>query len=105
MNNCDGGYKVIEVSKVFLAIKKYKGDFSALEEDVNFLKTYKYIDVKYLDNKNICLCVLDNSKIFEENLKVNRSQNFKGMTMAIITMIFSGLMAFVGAFLAIILFR
>lgn len=105
LNNCDGGYKVIDVSKLFLANKKYKGDFATLEEDVNFLKTYKYIDVKYIDDKNICLCVLDNSKIFQENLKLSRSQNFKGMTMAIITMILSGIMAFLGAFLAIILFR
>lgn len=104
LNNCDNGYRVIDVSKIFLEVKKYKGDYTQLEEDVNFLKTYKYIDVKYMDNANICLCVLDDSKIFQENLKVSRTQHIGQVTAIFLTAILSGVMAFLGGFLAVILF-
>lgn len=105
LNNCDGGYKVFDVSKIFLENKKYKGDYAQLEQDVNFLNTYKYIDVKYIDKASICLCILDNSKIFQENLKVSRTQHVGQVTAILITAILSGVMAFLGGFLAMLLFR
>ena len=74
-------------------------------EDVDYLKTYKYIDVKYMDEKNICLCILDNTRIFQENLKSEKSAHKGYMTAMLINIVVSGFMAFLGAFLAIILTR
>ena len=105
LNNCEDGYKVIEVSKLFQAIKRYMSNFKMLEEDMDFLKKYKYIDVKYIDEVNICVCVLDNSYIFQENIKSNKGTNKKYILTTLISMIFSGVMAFLGAFIAVLLLR
>lgn len=101
----DGGYKVLDTAKLYSAHKKYNDNFKALENDLNFLKTYKYIDIKYIDKTNTCLCILDNSRIFQENLKLERATRRGYATSLIVNMIVSGLMAFVGAFLAVILTR
>jgi len=105
LKNCNEGYKVIEVSKIYDLIKKYKSNFNYLESDVDFLKKYKYIDVKYLDEINICFSVLDNSYVFQENLKSDKQINRKYVLFMIISMLLSGTMAFVGAFLAILIIR
>ncbi|MGN0960928.1 MAG: hypothetical protein ACI4PF_01865 [Christensenellales bacterium] len=105
LQKCDNGYKVLDTSKVLMANKKYKGNYSSLEQDINFLKSYKYVDVKYIDESNICLCVLDNTLIFQENLKSEKSTHKGYISLLLINILVSGVMAFLGAFLAIILVR
>lgn len=105
LNRCDGGYKVIELSHILTSIKKYKGNVAQLTRDINYLSQYKYIDVKYLDDINVCLSILDNSHVFQENMRSDRAINKKYLTSLILTSIFSGIMAFVGAFLAIMILR
>jgi len=103
LNNCNDGYKVVETNTIYKLIKKYKNNFEYLQEDIKYLKQRKYIDVKYVDKDNICLSVMDNTRIFQENLKVERESKKEMYFMMIITMIVSGVMAFLGAFLAIII--
>ena len=105
LNHCNDGYKVIEISKVFGALKKYKGNFEYLEEDILFLKSRKYIDLKYIDSENLCLSILDNTRILQENIRNDSKIKKDYLNMAIITMLFSGIMAFIGAFLAVVLFK
>ena len=105
LHNCDSGYKVLDTAKILSTCKKYKNEYAKLAEDIEFLKSYKYIDVKYIDNKNICLSMLDNTRVFQENLKSERSTRRGYLMSLIINMIFSGVMAFVGEFLAIIITR
>lgn len=105
LNNCDVGYKVIDIAKIFENNKYYKYDFKVLEEDIEFLKKSKYIDVKYIDEVSICVSVQDNTHIFQENLKSERTVNRKAILTMLVSMIFSGVMAFLGAFLAIIFTR
>ena len=105
INNCGDGYKVIDVSKIYSVIKKYKGDFVLLSSDINFLSQHRYIDLKHIDETNICVSILNNSHVFEDNLKSDRSVNRKYLISILINMLFSGIMAFAGAFLAIIMTR
>lgn len=105
LNNCDSGYKVLDISNIFDANKKYKDNFKNLQNDITFLSQYKYIDVKYIDESSICLSVLDNTRIFQENLKVEGKTKRSYIISLVINMIFSGVMAFCGAFLAILLFK
>lgn len=105
LNNCDSGYKVIDVEKIVSAIKKYKRNFALLNEDIQYLSQHKYIDVKYIDELNICLSILDNTHVFQDNIKSDRSINRRYIISLLISMLFSGVMAFVGAFLAILLTR
>ncbi len=105
LSNCNDGYKVIDINKIFEKYKKYNFDYKLLEEDIEFLKKYKYIDVKYFDKISICVAIQDNSHIFEENLKSERAVNRKAILTILVSMLFSGIMAFIGAFLAIIITR
>lgn len=105
LNHCDSGYKVLDISKIFLTIKKYKNNFNELSSDIEFLGKRKYIDVKYLDESSLCVSILDNSHILQENLRSDRSVSRKYMISLLTNMIVSGVMAFIGAFLAIIILR
>jgi len=105
LNHCDEGYKVLDTQKVIQAIKKYKGNYQNFEEDIEFLKSRKYIDLKYIDENNLCLAVMDNSRILQENIKMESSSKKIYLRLSLITMLISGISAFCGAFLAILLFK
>lgn len=105
LNNCSDGYKVIDTKKILSEIKKYKDNYQLLEEDIYYLKSRKYLDLKYIDENNLCLSVLDNSRILQENLKMDSATKKEYLNVTILTMLLSGIMAFLGAFLAIILFK
>ena len=105
LNNCSDGYKVLDTHKLMSSIKKYKQNYKLLEEDINYLKSRKYLDLKYIDENNLCLSVLDNSRILQENLKMDSSTKKEILGITMLTMFISGAMAFLGAFLAIILFK
>jgi len=100
MSKCKDGYLILDVAKIFVAIKKYKNNFELLEKDVEYLKSFGYIDVKYLDNESVCLCILNNSNILQANLKNESSTQKKFIFYMLITAIVSGLMSFAGSFLA-----
>lgn len=102
---CGNGYKVLETSAVLDELSKYKKDYTELKKDIEFLRSRKYIDVKYIDEDNICLLVLDNSRVLQENLKIEHGNKKSLFLMMILTSFISGLMAFVGSFLAIIILR
>ena len=105
IRNCADGYKVIEINTIFSSIKKYKNNYDTLEADIMFLKSRKYIDLKYIDENNVCLFVLDNSRILQENIKIEKGNKKDLIVMMFITAISSGIMAFIGSFIAMMLFR
>lgn len=100
LNNCKDGYWILEIAKLFSALKKYKSNLEILKKDVEYLKSLKFIDVKYFDDESICLSIMDNSKILEANIKNERSTQNKFIMFMLISSICSGIMAFIGAFLA-----
>jgi len=100
ISHCKEGYWILDIAKIFSAIKKYKNNFEQLEKDIEYLKSLNFIDVKYLDEESICLSILDNSRILQANLKNDSTTQKKFMLYMIISAIISGFMAFAGAFLA-----
>ena len=105
LNNCTDGYKILDTPKVMQFIKKYKQDYAMFEEDILYLKSRKYIDLKYIDQNNLCLSILDNTRVLQENLKIDSSTKKVYIRFTLLTMFLSGMMAFLGAFLAIILLK
>ena len=87
LNNCSDGYKVLDTDKVLQSNKKYKGNYEQLEEDILYLKSRKYIDLKYIDSSNLCLSVLDNSRILQENLKMDSTTKKEYLNATIFTML------------------
>lgn len=105
LDNCSDGYKVLDTQKVIQLLKKYKGSFQLFEKDIEYLKQMNYIDLKYIDDINFCLTIKDNSRILQENLKVERGSRRQFLFMMLATMLSSGIMAFLGAFFAILIIR
>ncbi len=99
------GYKVLDTNEVINAIGKYKGDYQQFEIDIYALKSLGYIDLKYIDQDNLCLSISDNSHVFQENMKIQHISRRSNRMFIIMNMLLSGLMAFIGAFLACIIFR
>ena len=105
LDNCSDGYKVVDTKKLLTTIKKYKNNYESLEKDIKYLQQMQYIDLKYMDNLNLCLCTKDNSRILQENLKIENGSKKQVLLNLILTIFISGVMSFVGAFLAIIITR
>ena len=105
LNNCSDGYKVLDTQKVIQSLKKYKGSYQLFEKDIEYLKQMNYIDLQYIDDINFCLTIKDNSRILQENLKIERGSKRQFLIMLVMSMITSGIMAFFGAFLATIIFK
>lgn len=103
--NCTDTYRVWETNNVLKSLKKYKGDIQTLRKDIEYFSKRRYIDLKYFDENNICVSLQDNLHILEENLKVEENLNKKFVSMLTIFSCFSCLTAFLGAFLALIIFR
>lgn len=103
--NCTDSYKVLDTKKVLSSMRKYKGDYNALKSDIEYFAKRRYIDLKYLDEENMCLTIQDNLHILEENLKVEETLRKKFITMLVVFSCFSCIMAFVGAFLALLIIR
>lgn len=100
MNNSSEGYFILDVAKIFSKIKKYKGSFDLFKNDVEYLKGLNYIDVKYLDNDSICMSIMDNSRIYQANIKNESSMQKKISFYMFLSAILSGVMAFAGALIA-----
>ena len=103
MNHSKEGYFILDIAKIFCKLKKYKTNFELFKSDIEYLKSLNYIDVKYLDNDSICLSIMDNSRIYEANIKNESAMHKKFTIHLVITTIVSGIMAFIGSFLASII--
>lgn len=103
MKNSGEGYFILDIAKIFSCIKKYKNNFDLLKKDVEYLKSLNYIDVKYLDKESVCLAIMDNSRILQENIKNESNIQKKFVFYMLIAAGLSGIMAFLGAFVANIL--
>lgn len=103
--NCTDTYKVLETNKVLSSLKKYKGDYDCLKKDVEYFAKRRYIDLKYFDEDSICVSLQDNLHILEENLKVEENLSKKFVSMLTIFSCISCITAFLGAFLALLIFR
>ena len=87
---CNENYKVLECGTILKSIKSYKNNFELLKKDMNYLNQYKYIDLKYIDQDNVCLIIKDNSRIIQENLKIESSTNKKMFYFLLLFSILSG---------------
>ncbi len=102
----DGTYKVIEYENLIqkLSIEKNSSKM-VIDQILDNLKVCQYIDIKYAENNTYCLSVLPKGRmIIEEKSMFLKSQKTTNL-MLFATMLFSGIMAFIGAFLAVILFK
>ena len=97
-----GSYKVYdwdELSKM-TSIK-----LDSLKQDISHLKNNGYIDVKYTDDNEICVSVLPRGRELREEQELAIYSHHSMMKVLLISGVFGGLMAFLGAFLAMLIIR
>ena len=98
----DGGYKVFEIKDLSksLGIK-----VETIKNDLKYLKDNQYIDIKYTDENDGCLCVLPKSRQINERSDLKKSSYINITKMIFLSGIFSGIMAFLGAFVAMLIIK
>lgn len=102
----DGNYKVLEIEEILsLLPKKYHFTYKDLQNMLKYLSEHDFIDVKFVDEKSLCVASLPKGRLHLENqLKEDRaSTTYKKLFIA--SMVVSGLMSFIGAFVATLLLK
>ena len=98
----DGTYKVFEIQEL---CELFKNSKDALDNNFKYLKNNEFIDIKYSDESVVCLCVLPKARQLEEQERLKSYSHVNVMKMMLITGIFSGIMAFLGAFIAMLIIK
>lgn len=98
----NGTYKVFEIQELCELFKIHK---DALDNDFKHLKDNEFIDIKYSDDSVICLCLLPKSRQLEEQEKAKSYSHVNIMKVLLISGIFNGIMAFLGAFIAMLIIK
>jgi len=98
----NGSYKVFDIDDL---IKIFGVNKDVFDNNISYLKNNDYIDIKYKDDTAICLCLLPKARAFEEeaNLKTYSHKNL--MQVLLLSGIFAGIMAFLGAFVAVLIIK
>lgn len=98
-NECDNGYKVIEVEDILKEIKENDINQILLKQTLIYLDKNGYISIKYNDDNVYCVSMLPYGRQFIETRNVKDKQS-KDMKITIRKLYFEILLiAFLGAFL------
>lgn len=102
----EGSYKVVEVSEVLSKLpKKFNLSVEDLQNMVKYLEERDYIDVKFIDDKNMCVSSLPKGRLHFENILSQNKITNAYKKLFICSIIVSGVMSFLGAFLAILILK
>lgn len=102
----DGNYKVIENSEILSKMpKKHNLSIDDLKNMIKYLTERDYIDVKFIDDKNLCVASLPKGRLHFENILNQTKTTSAYRKLFLASMLVSGIMAFLGAFLAVFLFK
>lgn len=99
-----GEFKVVNKQDI---IKETKKDMTltAFDSIIDFLNKAEYINVKFSDNDELCFSALAKSRAYIETDKEKKLVEKDRIITIIFSCIFSGMFAFFGAFLAIIILK
>lgn len=102
----EGSYKILEAQEIMDSIpKKFKPDREIVFQIMNYLEVGNYVSIKYSDENQFCVAPLPFGRQYIENddLQAKNTKIFMNLVYKnnIITFIF----AFLGSFLAILLYH
>lgn len=99
-----GEYKVVSKQEIIKEVKKNM-TLVAFDSIIDFLKKSEYINIKFSDNEELCFSTLPKSRAYIETDKEKKVVSHDRILTIILSCIFSGMFAFFGAFLAIIILK
>lgn len=106
VNECsEGSYRVVETKELIATLpKKIKADNSVVEQCMKYLEKGNYISIKYKDNNMYCVSPLPFARQLLENERNQRLKAKKFITMGSMLYILIFIFAFLGSFLAILVY-
>ena len=95
-------YSILELNEILkeLAINI---DLEVLIKYLTFLSENEYIDIKYIDDKQVCLAIMPKGRRIEEKRKEDTKQKKKTVGLAVIIGAVSAICGFLGALLGSIM--
>ncbi len=99
----ENSYSIIDISEILNTFAN-KLDIEVLRKYIDYLANNEYIDVKYIDEKQVCLAIMPKAKGLEEEAKEEKKFNKKFFRMAFFMSLASAICGFVGAFLGNVFF-
>lgn len=106
VNECsEGAYRVIDTAELINALpKKFKPDDATISLCMDYLEKGNYISIKYKDAKMYCVCPLPFARQILENESNEREKTKKMYKIGSLLYILVFACAFLGSFLAIIIY-
>lgn len=98
----DGSYKVFDMSELCKLFKIHK---DALNNNLKHLKDNDFIDIKYADDSAVCLCLLPKARQLQDEQSMKSYSHINIMRVLLLSGIFNGIMAFLGAFMAVFIIK
>lgn len=107
VNECkEGSYKIIDIDDIVLSMpKKFKADKEIILQIMEYLSNGEYISVKYSDDDQFCLCPLPFGRQFVEKDQILNKNKKIIQIVEIKYNLLTFFFAFMGAFLAIIIYN
>ena len=97
----NGEYKVLEVVDIQSKLpKKATMTLDELHNVFMYLKDTAYIDIKYIDDSELCFAILPKYRVYAENLETEKKMNKKLLLILVLSGIISGVSSFLGAFIS-----
>lgn len=101
----EGSYRVIEIKELIACIpKKYKADNSIIVQCMQYLEKGNYISIKYKDNSMYCVSPLPFARQMLESESNEKQKAKKFIKMGSMLYILIFVFAFLGSFMAIIVY-
>lgn len=99
-------YKVIDAKSLLEKVPKKAGiTEDSLNEMLKFLQENEYVDIKYSENNLYCLSVLTRGRLFFQKVNDENKSRSEMRKYMLWSAFVSGVMAFVGALVAILIFK
>ncbi len=96
-------YSILEITEI-LAELSQKIDVEVLTKYIDYLAQNEYIDVKYIDVKQICLAIMPKARNIDEENKINKSVMRKNSGFVTAVGFISAICGMIGAFLGSLLY-
>lgn len=98
--------ELIVISKTdLIKLINKKIDFAVLDNIINELKKSDYIILKYIDSEDICFSSQVKTRAYFEKQKEIKKAKRNTVIQIILNCLISGICAFIGSFLAILIFK
>lgn len=101
--NSNGDFRILSINEIMANLRIKENDNAKLNNSLSYLKEKEYIKIKYLDEEEICYCLLTNANIFIENNNFNKVSKSKSAGKYLLKLILLFLSAFLGAFSAVMI--